>query len=69
LLRYSLSLWFLEQEKVDDKNSMDDDATVTFTIEKNKIISVYVIYNFRINYQKRPNNLNNISAYEFASTF
>jgi hypothetical protein len=48
---------------------MDDDATVTFTIEKNKIISVYVIYNFRINYQKRPNNLNNISAYEFASTF
>ena len=48
---------------------MDDDTTVTFTIEKNKITSVYVIYNFRINYQKKLNNLNNISAYEFACTF
>jgi hypothetical protein len=48
---------------------MDDDASENFTSEKDENTSIYVIHNFRINYQNKSNNLNNISAYEFASRF
>jgi hypothetical protein len=44
-------MWFSEQENIDNKDSMDDDATKTFTIEKDEDTSTYVIHNFRINYQ------------------
>ena len=48
---------------------MDGDATKKFIIEKDKNTSTYFIQNFRINYQTKPNNLNNIFAYDFASKF
>jgi hypothetical protein len=66
---YSLAMWFLEQEKSDDSNSIDGDASETFTIEKDENTFTYVIHNFRINYQNRPDTLSNISTYEFASRF
>ena len=66
---FSLAMWFLEQEKFDDNKSTDDDASEAFTIEKNEYTSTYVIHNFRINYQNRPDNLSNISAHEFVSRF
>jgi hypothetical protein len=66
---YSLAMWFLEQEKSDDNNSIDGDALKNFTIEKDENTSTYVIHNFRVNYQNRPDTLSNVSAYEFASRF
>jgi hypothetical protein len=59
----------LEQEKSDDNNSIDGDASEAFTIEKDEYTSTYVIHNFRINYQNRPDNLSNISTHEFVSRF
>jgi hypothetical protein len=62
-------MWFLEQEKSDDSNSIDGDASETFTIKKDENTSTYVIHNFKVNYQNRPDTLSNISAYEFTSRF
>jgi hypothetical protein len=58
---------YLEQENFDDKNFVDDDASKIFTIERVENTSTYVIHNFRVTYQNRPHNLNNISMYEFAN--
>jgi hypothetical protein len=62
-------MWLLEQEKFDDKNFVGGRASENFTIKRDENTSTYVIHNFRVNYQHRPEDLNNISTYEFASRF
>jgi hypothetical protein len=34
---YNLAMWFLKQEKFDDKNFIDGDASEAFTIEKDDL--------------------------------
>lgn len=37
MLWYNLAMWFLKQEKFDDKNFIDGDALEAFTIEKDDL--------------------------------
>jgi hypothetical protein len=66
---YSLSMWILEHEKPLDEICEDDKTYEFFNIDKDVNTSTYIIHNFRINYQNKPNDFLKNSPYEFASIY
>jgi hypothetical protein len=56
-------LWVFEHEKPLDDICNDSNTYEFFNIVNT---STYIIHNFHVNYQNRPQELENISPYEFA---
>jgi hypothetical protein len=63
--------WANEQEKnqnVQNENNNDTNVKYeTFIVDKNSSNQQYIVHNFKINYQQRPNHLNFLRPYEFSN--
>jgi hypothetical protein len=60
----------MQEKNQNVQNENDNDIDVNYEtsiVDQNSLDQQYIIHNFRINYQQRPNHLNSLCPYEFSN--